>query len=136
MKQLSADTKHAILLEYSPYSAAHSFAALAARHTVAGGAEVVRRWHQRWNGTPQSLEHKKGAGRPRALSRRQVQQHVRTPILRANRARKAVHYSKLLPVVRQKTGKEIALRTLQDYGKKELGARQRRGKKRTAEESE
>ena len=63
------------------------------------------------------MQHKAGAGRPRALSKREVQQHVRTPILRANRAHKAVHYSKLLPGVQQKTGKELSLRTLQRYGK-------------------
>jgi hypothetical protein len=50
------------------------------------------------------------------LSRREVQQHVRTPILRANRAHRAVHYSKLLPAVLQKTAKELSARTLRRYG--------------------
>ena len=70
------------------------------------------------------------------MSKKEVAQHVRTPILRANRAHKAVHYSKLLPGVRQRTGKEVSLRTLQRYGKEELGAKQRKGRKRTADESE
>ena len=65
-----------------------------------------------------------------------MQQYVRTPILRANRAHKAVHYSTVAAAVRQKTGKQLSLRTLQRYGKEELGAKQRRGKKRTADESE
>jgi hypothetical protein len=47
-----------------------------------------------------------------------------------------VHYPALLQSVRTNTGKQIALRTLQDYGRKELGVKQRRGKKRTADESE
>jgi hypothetical protein len=136
MKHFSPELQHSILLEYTPRTATHSFAALAARHAVPGGERVVRRWHQRWDGSPASLERKAGAGRPRTLSMREVQQHVRAPILRANRAHRAIHYTQLLPGVRQKTGKELSLRTLQRYGKEELGAKQRRGKKRTAEESE
>jgi len=134
MKQFSPGAKHAILLEYIPHSPTHSFAALAARHGVAGGEEVVRRWHGRWDGTAASLQRKEGGGRPRALSSREVQQYVRAPILAANRKHKAVHYTTLLSPLQQKTGKEISLRTVQRYGKDELGARQRRGKKRTAEE--
>jgi hypothetical protein len=136
MPQLSAEAKHHILLEHAPHDATRSFAALAARHAVKGGKFSLLRWHARWDGTAASLERKAGSGRARALSRREVQQHVRAPILRANRAHKAVHYSKLLPQVRQKTGKEVSARTLRRYGKEELGAKQRRGKKRTAEESE
>lgn len=136
MKQFTPEQKHSILLEYAPHSTSHSLAALAARHGVAGGKRVVLRWHQQWDGTPGSLQRKEGSGRPRALSRREVQQHVRTPILRANRSHKPVHYSKLLPGVRQRTGKELSARTLRRYGREELAATQRRGKKRTAEESE
>ena len=135
MKQFSPGAKHAILLESIPHSPTHSFAALAARHGVAGGEEVVRRWHGRWDGTAASLQRKEGGGRPRALSSREVQQYVRAPILAANRKHKAVHYTTLLSPLQQKTGKEISLRTVQRYGKEEeLGARQRRGKQRTAEE--
>jgi hypothetical protein len=61
---------------------------------------------------------------------------VRAPILAANRAHRAIHYTELLPAVRQKTGTEVSLRSLQRYGKEEHGAKQKRGKKRTAEESE
>ena len=136
MKQLSADTKHAILLMYTPRSPTHSLAALAARHDIAGGWRTIENWRQQWDGTPQSLQHKQGAGRPRALSSREVQQHVRAPILLANKAHKTVHYPSLLQSVRTKTGKQIALRTLQRYGKEELGVKQRRGKKRTADECE
>lgn len=128
--------KHTILSHYRAGERGCGFAALARRFAVQGGARVISRWHERWDGTPQSLQHKKGAGRPRALSKREVQQHVHTPILRANRAHKAVHYSALLPPLQQKTGKELTLRTLQRYGKEEVGARQRRGKKRTADECE
>jgi hypothetical protein len=136
MKQFAPEHKYSILLEYVPHSTTHSFAALAARHGVAGGKRVVLRWYQQWDGSAQSLQSKAKSGRPRVLSKREVQQHVRTPILRANRAHKPVHYSKLLRGVRERTGKELSARTLRRYGKEELGAMKRRGKKRTAEESQ
>jgi transposase len=136
MKHLTAEAKHHILLEYAPHDATRSFAALARRHAVKGGRRVLLRWHTRWNGTAASLEEKPRTGRPRALSRAQVQQHVRAPILRSNRAFRTVKYTKLLPQVQASTGVEVSRRTLQRYGKEQLGARSTRGKKRTADERE
>lgn len=135
MKQFSPDAKHHILLEYSPRTRGRSFASLAAKHAVAGGWRVVHRWHQQWDGTPQSLKHKSVPGRPRALSRAEVNKHVRGPILRANRAHTAISYTELLPQVRQTTGKEVTIQTLRRYGKKELKARDKCTNKRTADES-
>lgn len=134
MPHLSAEAKHHILLEYTPHSPTHGFPALAARHAVAGGARTVQRWLERWDGTPASLEEQPRTGRPRVLNKAEVSRQVRAPILAANRAHRAIHYTDLLPEVRQKTGKELSLRSLQRYGKEELGAKQRRGKKRTADE--
>ena len=135
MPHLNAETKHAILLEYTPRSATHSFVALAQRHGIAGGAKVLQRWHARWDATAASMKEGKSSGRPRVLNRAQVSRHVRAPILAANRAHRAIHYSELLPTVRQKTGTEVSLRSLQRYGKEELGAKQKHTKKRTAAES-
>ena len=126
MPQLSAEAKHHILLEYSAGDATRGFAELARRHAVQGGARTVRRWHRRWDGTPASLQHKQGAGRPRALTSRQVQLHVQRPINAANRAHRAVHYTELLPSVRQKTGADVSLRSLQRYGKEQLRARDKK----------
>jgi hypothetical protein len=136
MPQLSAGAKHHILLEYSPYDRNHSFAALARRHNINGGGAVVRCWHSQWNGTVFSLRRKLGSGRPRILSRAQVQQHVAKPILAANRAHRAISYTQLLPQVRDRTGTNIALRTLQRYGKKEVRARWQHTIKRVMAERE
>jgi hypothetical protein len=135
MPQLSAETKHHILLEYSPYSRSHSFAALAAKHRVEGGWRTVQRWHAQWNGSPASLQHRKGAGRPRLLSRAEISRHIRAPLLASNRSHKPVHYTELLPKVQQKTGKELAIRTLRLYGAEVLKAKQKHTIKRTAQES-
>lgn len=135
MPLLSAEHKNAILLEYIPRSSTHSFAALAHRHAVRGGEWVVRSWYRRWDGTPASLEMQPRSGRPRILSKAEVSRHVRAPILAANRVHRAVHYTTLLHTVKAKTGKELSLRTLRRYGKDQLGARHKRTKKRTADES-
>lgn len=136
MPHLNAEAKHHILLEYAPRDAARSFAALAARHAVKGGWQLLQRWYQRWDGTPASLQERVRSGRPRLLSRAQVSRHVRAPILAANRAHRAINYAELLPRVRAATGSSLSLRSLQRYGKAELGAQQKRTKKRTAAESE
>ena len=59
---------------------------------------------------------------------------MRAPILAANRAHRAVHYSDLLLRVREKTGKQIALRTLEKYGEEVLQAKLKISKKCTAAE--
>ena len=96
----------------------------------------MRRWHARWDGTVHSLKEKRRQGRPRTLSRAEVSRHVRAPLLAANRAHRAVHYTTLLPSVKARTGKQLSIQTLRRYGKEELGAKQKRNKKRTAGESE
>jgi transposase len=136
MPRLSAEAKHHILLEYQPHSTSHSFAALARKHNIVGGERTVRRWHQRWNRSVASLQEKKRSGRPRLLSRAQVSRYVRAPILAANRAHRAIHYSTLLPSVQAKSHTAVSLRSLRRYGQQELGVKQKHSKKRTADESE
>lgn len=136
MPHLTATAKHAILLEYAPRSSTHSFAALARRHSVKGGWRTIKNWHDRWDGTVQSLEREQGSGRPRILSSREVQQHIHAPILAANREHRAIHYTDLKQPIQQATGKNPSLRTIQRYGEKELEAKKKHTKKRTATESE
>ena len=136
MKQLTPQRKHDILVHIRDRGDGKRPEQIAALHGVRVDRKTLWRWRRRWRGTPQSLERRAASGRPRALSAQQVARHVRTPILRANRAHRVVHYTKLLPQVRAATGTEVSLQTLRRYGKEEAGGHVRRGKKRTAEESE
>jgi hypothetical protein len=136
MKQLTAEQKHEILLHLQHRSQGQSVAEIAALHSVKGGRRTLQNWLQRWDGTPQSLQHRQGSGRPRVLSKTQVKLHVAAPIRNSNRAARVVRYSNLLPQVQAATSTSMSLRTLQRYGHDEAGARQTRGKKRTAEERE
>lgn len=130
MPHLSAEAKHAILLEYVKYSRTHSLTSLAQRHGIVGGRPVLARWLKIWDGTPDSLRRSVGSGRHRTLTRAQVARHVQPRIAAANRNNKAIDYAKMLPSVRASSGCHISLRTLQRYGQ-EIGARSRRTVPRT-----
>jgi transposase len=136
MKQFTPEQKHEILLEYSPRTTTHNFAALAHRHAVAGGGRTIQNWFARWDGSAASLQHAKGAGRPRSLTTEEVQRHITAPIRRKNRAHVPIHYSELQPALQQRTGKQVSSRTIRRYGKEEAGGCCKHGKKRTAEERE
>jgi hypothetical protein len=134
MPHLSADVKHHILLEYAASQRGRGFAALAQRHGIAGGGGVMQRWHVRWDGTPASLEEGVRSGRPRVLTEQQVTRHVAPPIRNANRAGRRVRLTRVAVQVRAATGFDVSTRSVQRYAHDELGAKQTRGKKRTAEE--
>lgn len=136
MKHLTPQHKHSILLEYRLRSHDHSFAALAARHGIKGGGIVIQRWHQQWNGSATSLEEKHSTGRPRILSTQQVHQYVAPMIREKNRNAERVRYSDIHSSVEAKAHTQMSLRTLQRYGKEDLGAHKKHGKKRTADESQ
>lgn len=134
MKQFSADLKHAILLHYRPQTRGHSFAALASQHGVTSGWKTIQRWYNQWDGTVASLQRKQVSGRPRKLSRAQVNRSLKPRILAANRRHTAVHYPSLLPVVEQTNAVQLSLRTLQRYGKQQLHAKQKHTIARTKNE--
>lgn len=136
MPLFTPELKQHILQQHASEPRECSFAELARRYAVKGGRKVVRDWWLAWDGTAASLQRKQGTGRARLLSRAQLSRHVRAPILAANRAHRAISYTELLPCVRAATGSQLSLRSLQRYGKEELGVKQKRCKKRTADESE
>ena len=134
MKEFSADLKHSILKHYKKNVRGHSFADLASLHNVLGGRATVANWYHQWDGTAASLQRKKVSGRPRVLSRAQVNRSVKPRILAANRQHRAVHYPSILSAVRESTQSQVSLRTLQRYGKEELKAKNKHTTKRTSKE--
>jgi len=134
MKQLSAAVKHSILTHYTSPHNRDTLSRILLLHDVSVSKRAVEKWLRRWNGTEQSLEKRARSGRPRVLSKTQVIRHVLAPIRNANRAGRVVRYTKLLPQVRAATHSSVSVQTLRRYGRKEGGAKQTRGKKRTVEE--
>jgi transposase len=101
---------------------------------VKGGKRTLIRWHQRWDGTAASLKQQQRSGRPCTLTPAEVSRHIRAPILAANRAHRAIHYSDIWRQVETKTGKKITLRTVQRTGKETLAIKERTTRKRTQAE--
>lgn len=126
--------KHHILQQYQPHSHSHSFSSLARAYGVKGGGSTIQKWYHQWNGSVASLQRKAGSGRPRALSKRQVNNYIRAAIKKKRDNHQAVHYSSILPLVQQQTGKQISLRTIQRYGKRDVQAKLKRSVKRTPNE--
>jgi transposase len=136
MTYFTSQQKHNILIHLQSRRSDQSPDDIAALHDVAGGRRTLNNWKRRWNGSAASLERKTGSGRHRLLSTTQVNNLIRTPIKNKNRSHTAVNYPQLLPSIQQKTGKGISLRSLQRYGKRDVGIRMQHTKKRTAAESE
>lgn len=134
MVRFTPDFKHHILTQYLPNTRGHGFSSLAQRFAVKGGSRTIRYWYAAWDGTPTSLQHKAVPGRPRALTRAEVGRYIRIPIQRRNRAHMPVHYNELQATIKKGTSKSISTRTIQRYGKQELGGRDKRTKKRTTHE--
>jgi transposase len=135
MPQLEPYQKHNILQLYLSSDNHDSMETLAHRYNIKGGKYTIIRWLQQWDGTPESLERKKGSGRPTILTSKEVRDTIQLPIRNKNRSSQPIHYTDLLPSITQKTGKKISLSTIQKIGKNKLGAKQKRTNKRTAVES-
>jgi transposase len=135
MSIFTPQLKHHILTQYRANDRDWSFQSLAVTYGIKGGKSTIKKWHQQWNGTPQSLERKVGSGRPSLLTNTQVYKYISQPIIKKNRQHKPIHYTKLLPSIQSKTGHpDISLRTVQRIGK-QLQIKKTRGIKRCAEES-
>ena len=121
MVKYTPSFKDRVLREYRARDRNYSFRALALRFNIKGGMAVIQRWYQRWNGTPQSLERKKGSGGKCVLTSRDVQRYILKPIEKKNKKHQAVHYSELKESIEQAVGHPVSLRTIQRRGKEEAG---------------
>ena len=134
MPHLSPNEKHNILTLYSNKAHNYSFKSLARQFNINGGGRTIQNWYERWNGTPQSLDRKRGSGRAPVLTSAEVNKCIKLPILYRNRNHRPIHYPEVFVNVKEKTKKQISLRTIQRIGKETLGVRNKRTKKRTAAE--
>lgn len=134
MKQPTAQQKHDILIHIQSHDTHCDPVTIANLHGVIVTRQTIWNWQQQWNGTPQSLEHKIGAGRPRLLTTTEVTRYVRQPILAANRSHTAINYTQLLQSIQQKSHKRISIQTLRRVGKEQLNVKFKHTRKRTREE--
>ena len=132
----TAQRKHDILIHCQSRRTNETEEDVAAAHGVMASRKTIFNWRRRWNGTPQSLERKVGSGKASILTPAEVSRHVRAPILAANRSHRAASYTKIYDLVKQKTRKNLSLRTLQRIGKEQLHIKSKATVKRTKEEGQ
>jgi hypothetical protein len=132
----TAQRKHDILIHCQSRRASESEVDVAAAHGVIASRKTIFNWRRQWTGTPQSLMRKDGSGRASILTPSEVNRHVRAPILAANRSHRAASYTKIYDLVKQKTRKNLSLRTLQRIGKEQLHIKSKAAVKRTKEEGQ
>jgi plasmid stabilization system protein ParE len=89
--------KQLAVLAYDPHDAQHSYAAVARRFHVRGGASAISRWHKRYDGTLKSLADRPRSGRPRILSVAQVKTSIIDAVRSYRRKHRCVSYATLLP---------------------------------------
>jgi hypothetical protein len=135
MPQLSSKQKHDILTMYANNQPHLSFESIARQHNIKGGKKVISRWWKKWDGTPDSLMRREGSGRPKALTSTEVRECIQLPILHKNRSFEAIHYHEIQSSIKQKIDKNVSIQTVRRYGKEQLDVKQKRTKKRTANES-
>jgi transposase len=97
---------------------------------------TINKWLHIWDGTVESLRRTSGSGRPHILTQQQVQQYIQTPIRQSNRNSKPINYSNIHKRLKRQLPKSVSLRTVQRIGKRTLHAKNKKGVKRTASESE
>jgi len=131
MKLSPAELKQFTLTKYQRNRRGYGFAALAQQYGIDGGGRTIQRWYEQWDGTTASLQHKAGAGRPTMLSEQEVTQYIATPIKKKNRRTRPVHYTDILQPLQENTGKRVSLRTVQRYGKENVGITSKRTIKKT-----
>lgn len=134
MSHLTPQQKHDILRLYLSSDTRYNMTTLSQQYNIKGGRMTISRWLQQWDGSPESLERREGSGRPTILTPKEVKDNIQLPIRNKNRSFKPVHYPQLHATILQKTEKQVSLRTVQRYGKEQLGVKQIRTKKRTAQE--
>lgn len=132
MHHFSAQTKHAILMEYSSNDENHGFTALALRHPPVT-SRTIRRWKDQWDGTANSLEEGERDGRPPVIEPQDRAAVIERVIDQANRHHEAIHYPDVADELFSETGIHASSRTVRRYGR-ELGVRQMRTIARSEEE--
>lgn len=108
-----------ILEEYEPRVRGKGIRALAKKHKVQGGHNLIKYWLSKWDGTVESLETVSGGDRRSILTNREKNKYVDRYITRRSK-KDAVQYPEVKVHIENKTGKNISLPTVQRIGH-ELG---------------
>src|ERR1700722_17440573 len=107
-EQHSPQEIQTILEEYQPGVRGKGLKALAKRHNIKGGHNLVKYWLSKWDGTLNSLEIMSGGDRCSILTEKEKAKHVGQYITRRSK-KNAVNYKEVKEHVENETGKCISL---------------------------
>ncbi len=130
--EVSLDTKQQILQEYQPGVRGKGFKALAKRYGIESGHEKIRKWYQKWDGTKESLKKESGGDRRSILSEKEKKTLI-VGFINKRAKKDAANYREVQGNIESKTGKKMALKSVQNLGKK-LGATSKKTKRKTPSE--
>ncbi len=122
-----------ILEEYQPGVRGKGLKALAKRHSIKGGHNLVKYWLSKWDGTSKSLETLSGGDRRSIFTEQEKKKHVDQYITRRSR-KNAVNYVEVKEHIENKTGKSTSGRTVRRIGK-EFGQTSKKVKRSLESES-
>jgi transposase len=111
-----------------------SYTAVAKLFNIKGGRITVKRWYNQYDGTLQSLEQHHRSGRPSILTHQQVNNLIIQPIKKANQSHTVIHYTDLLPKIRENINNNISIQTVSRIGK-QAAIKNKKTVKRTYTES-
>ena len=101
-----------ILEEHEPRVRGKGIRALAKKHKVQGGHNLIKYWLSKWDGTVESLETVSGGDHRSILTNQEKNKYVDRYITRRSK-KGAVQYPEVKVHIENKTGKNISLPTVQ-----------------------
>jgi len=116
-----AEFQHKVLSEYRRRTRGHTFADLARKYHVIGGASRVRKWFLRWKGTVASLRHIPSGGPKSILTEREKKAHILNFVEERNRSGVQVTWNHVWRNVIKRTKKKISYKRVQRIGHDEFG---------------
>lgn len=125
-EQYTPAFKLRVVSEYRAGERGAGLSALAKKWRVGGGAMLVRRWVEQYDGTIKSLAKRTRPNRRRILSQQQAEEHIRDLVADRHAEKKAVSYREVAEDVRELTGASISDRTVRRYGHNLFHQRERR----------
>lgn len=132
--KFSAKQRQRILEQCARRDTNDSICAVSRRYGLASNGQTLLRWMRQWNGTTESLREREHPGRPRILTRTQVHNSIRQPVIAANRAHRCINYSMIHRQLQQEHHLDVSVRTVRRYGRRDVGIRNRRVQRKTPHE--
>ena len=114
--QYSPHLIQVILKEYKKGVRGQGFQALANKYNIKGGAKLIKCWHEKWDGSENSLKKRSGGDRRSILTPQEKKRHIGDFVTKKSKI-EAVNYREVSANVEKKTGRTPSPRTVRRWKK-------------------